>query len=377
MKIVYYSYDHVANPYCGGGGAYRDYTINTLLASRHTINCYYGRFRGARAVADRGLRSSFLGSSLNYPISRITYALCATFHCLFVKADVIVICYSIFSPVLGFVFRKKNVVLELFHLARSEPFRKYSVLGIIPYLFEQCALLFGRNIICINRGMADYISRKYKNKSIITVYTGFDSQILSEQIIDEKYILYMGRIDIHMKGIDVLIDSFEKIVPSFPGIRLIVAGRGSRHDTDWLRNRIRNSPAADVMLCKENVSDAEKISLFHGATFVCMPSRFEGWCIAAIEAAASSKATIGTRIMGLDESIRDRETGILVSPDNADELAGAMELLSRDTALRNRLGSNGYRRAVRQFTWDSISRQQEMYYLSCVNNAGSTGAPAE
>jgi glycosyltransferase involved in cell wall biosynthesis len=377
MKIAYYSYDHVANPYCGGGGAYRDLTINTLLASRHTIHCYYGRFRGARTVVDKGLRGSFLGFSINYPISRISYALCATLHCLFVKADVIVIGYSIFSPVLAFIFRKRNVVIELFHLARFEPFRKYSVAGIIPYLFEQCALLFSRNIICINRGMADYISRKYKNKNIATVYTGFDSQLLSEQIIDEKYILYMGRIDIHMKGIDVLIDSFEKNLSSFPGIRLIVAGRGSRHDTDWLRNRIRNSPAAGVMFFRENVSDAEKTSLFHGATFVCMPSRFEGWCIAAIEAAASSKATIGTRIMGLEESIKDQETGLLVSPENPDELAEAMTTLMRDAELRNRLGGNGYRRALGQFTWDAIAREQEKFYLFCVNNAGRTCTTAE
>jgi glycosyltransferase involved in cell wall biosynthesis len=377
MKIVYYSYDHVANPYCGGGGAYRDLTINTLLASRHEIHCYCGRFRGAHATVAGGLRVSFLGSSFNYLISRISNTLVATVHCLFVKADVIVICYSIFSPVLAFMFRKKNVVLELFHLARFEPFRKYSVLGILPYLFEQCALLFGRNIICINHGMADYISRKYKNKNIATVYTGFDSQLLSKQIIDEKYILYMGRIDIHMKGIDVLIDSVEKIVSSFPGIRMIVAGRGSRHDTDWLRNRIRNSPAAGVMVFRENVSDAEKISLFHGATFVCMPSRFEGWCIAAIEAAASSKATIGTRIMGLEESILDRETGLLVSPENPDELAEAMATLLRDADLRTRLGGNGYRRALGQFTWDAIARQQEKYYLSCVKNAGRTGTTVE
>ncbi len=376
MKIAFYSYDHVENPYCGGGGAYRDLMINTLLASRHTIHCYYGRFRGARAAVDRGLRISFLGSSLNYPVSRITYSLCATFHCLFVKADIIVICYSIFSPVPAFVLRKKNVVIELFHLARYEPFRKYSVFGVLPYLFEKCALHFGKNIICINRRMAEYISRKYKNKNIATVYTGFDSRMLSEQIIDDKYILYMGRIDIHMKGIDILIDAFEKTAPSFPQVRLIIAGRGTPHDTEWVRNRIRNSAVTGAMLFKENVSDAEKISLFHHATFVCMPSRFEGWCIAAIEAAASSKATIGTRIMGLDESILDRETGILVAPDNAGELAGAMSLLLRDAALRNRLGRNGYRRA-QQFTWDSISRRQEMYYFSCVNNAGRTDRPAE
>lgn len=377
MKIAFYSYDHVANPDCGGGGAYRDLMINTLLASRHTIHCYYGRFRGAKPSADHGLRISFLGSSLNYPVSRITYALCATLHSLFVKADVIVICYSIFSPVTSFVFRRKNVALELFHLARIEPFRKYSVFGVIPYLFEQCALLFCKNIICINRGMAEYISRKYKNKNVVTVYTGFDSQMLSEEIADDNYILYFGRIDIHMKGIDLLIDSFEQIAPLFPGVRLIIAGRGTHRDTGWVRNRIRDSAVPDNLVFRENVSDAEKISLFHRATFVCMPSRFEGWCIAAIEAAASSKATIGTRIMGLDESIRDRETGILVAPDNVNELADAMTLLLRDPALRNRLGSNGYRRAVQQFTWDAISRQQEMYYFSCVNNTGHRHTSAD
>jgi len=365
MKIAYYSYDHVGNPYCGGGGAYRDLMIHTLLASRHSIRCYYGSFRGARPNIDGDRRIYFLGSSLNYLISRITYSICATVHCLFVNADVIVICYSIFSPVLAFILRRRKTVLELFHLARSEPFRKYSVFGALPVFFEQCALLFGKNILCINREMAGYIAGKYRNKNIATVYTGFDNGLLSEDQFDDNYILSMGRIDVHMKGLDLLIDAFEKIAPSFPRVRLIIAGRGSQHDTAWVRNRIRMSSVATNMLIKENVSGDEKIELFHKATFVCIPSRFEGWCIAAIEAAASSKATIGTRISGLMESIRENETGVIVPAENSIELAGAMVRLLNDAVLRKRLGMNGYKWA-QNFSWETIACAQEKHYLSII-----------
>jgi glycosyltransferase involved in cell wall biosynthesis len=365
MKIAYYSYDHVGNPYCGGGGAYRDLMIHTLLASRHSIRCYYGNFRGARPTVDGDQRIFFLGSSLNYLISRITYSICATFHCLFVRADVIVICYSIFSPVLAFILRRKKTVLELFHLARNEPFRKYSLFGALPVFFEHYALLFGKNILCINRVMAEYIAEKYRNKNIATVYTGFDNRLLSEKQLDDNYILSMGRIDVHMKGLDLLIDAFEKIVSSFPHVRLIIAGRGSQHDCAWVRNRIRRSSVAANMLFKENVSDAEKTELFHKATFVCIPSRFEGWCIAAIEAAASSKATIGTRITGLMESICENETGIIVPAENVIDLAGAMARLLNDAVLRNRLGMNGYKWA-QNFSWETIALAQEQFYRSAI-----------
>ncbi|MGA2507138.1 MAG: glycosyltransferase family 4 protein [Chitinispirillaceae bacterium] len=284
---------------------------------------------------------------------------------MFVRADVIVICYSIFSPVLAFLLRRKKTVLEIFHLAQKEPFRKYSVFGSLPYLFEQCALLFGKNILCINREMAEYIAGKYRNKNISTVYTGFDNQLLSENQLDDNYILSMGRIDVHMKGLDLLIDAFERIVSVFPRVRLIIAGRGSQHDTAWVRNRIRKSAVATNMLFKENVSDAEKTMLFHQATFVCIPSRFEGWCITAIEAAASSKATIGTRITGLTESIHENETGLIVPPENTIELVEAMARLLSDTALRNRLGMNGYKWA-QNFSWEIIARAQEQFYLSVI-----------
>ena len=361
MKIAHYSYDNVNNPRCGGGGAYHELRIHKLLAKNHDISFFNGYYKGAKPYSENGIRISFLGFGANYLLSRISFSLFATLHSLFVNADLIVIGYSVFSPVLAFLFRKKKTILEFYHMTGKEPFRKYSVFGVLPWLAERCALLLGKRYITLTDSMAEYIKAKYPRKTARAVYTGYDTAINSIENYDEKYILCFGRIDIHMKGIDILIDAFEKIAPSFPEHSLKIAGRGSDKDISWLENRIKNFPYRDKIVYKKNVSQEEKHTLFHHATFVCMPSRFEGWNISAVEAAASSKATIGTQIMGLRDSIRHNETGILVTPEDSDALADAVKLLLSDSSLRMQLGKKGYQWA-QNFTWEKVSALQEEIY---------------
>jgi len=170
-----------------------------------------------------------------------------------------------------------------------------------------------------------------------------------------------------MKGLDTLIEAFEKIAPSFPVHTLKIAGRGSEKDIQWLENRMNDSPAKNKIQFSQNVTQSQKLVLFKKATCLCMPSRFEGWCISAIEAGACSKATIGTRIMGLMDSIKDAETGILVPPQNADALAETMKLLLTDKPLRKKLGENGYRWA-QNFTWERVTALQENFYRGIAEN---------
>lgn len=361
MKIAFYSYDSIKNPWCGGGGAYRDLMIHQQLAKRHEITCYYGKFKGAANHTDKGISFRFLGNPTNYLISRISYSLLATVHSLFVKADLIVIGYSVFSPVVSFLFRNRITILEMFHLTGPGPVRKYSLFGIAPMIAERLALRGARHFICINNALADTIRNVYKKKSVAVVYTGFDENLLAGTGDDRNFLLYFGRIDIYMKGIDLLIEAYEKIAGIHPRHGLVLAGRGSRHDVAWLKNRIERSLHKERISFHENVSDREKSDLLHNATIACMPSRFEGWCIAAIEAAACGKATIGTRISGLCESIRENKTGVLVDPENVDKLAQAMSQLLSDHDLRALLGSNGPAWA-RNFTWEKIAGKQEAFY---------------
>ncbi|MBN2036096.1 MAG: glycosyltransferase family 4 protein [Chitinispirillaceae bacterium] len=366
MKIAFYSYDHVKNPWCGGGGAFRDLEIHRILAARHDIAFYCGAYWGCRNYRDNGVAFSFLGWSPSYLSSRISYSLLATIHSLFVKADLIVIGYSVFSPVISFLFRNRITIIELFHLTGSGPWRKYAVFGFFSVLAEWLALAGGRHFICINHALAQTIRSRYGKRMVETIATGFNEELLHETGGDKEYILYFGRIDVYMKGIDLLIDAFESIADSHERHGLVLAGRGSRHDTEWLRRRIERSPQRARISFHENVPDSLKADLYRHATLVCMPSRFEGWCIAAIEAAACAKPTIGARISGLEESIRDIETGLLITPESTDELAFAISRLLSDPELRARLGSNGPAWA-RNFTWGKIAAHQEAWYRKVVS----------
>jgi glycosyltransferase involved in cell wall biosynthesis len=169
-----------------------------------------------------------------------------------------------------------------------------------------------------------------------------------------------------MKGIDILIQAFEKAAVFHPQHRLVIAGRGQESNIEWVRRRIQESPVSQRIECLINVDDRKRKELFHTATFVCMPSRWEGWNIAAIEAAASSKATLGTRIHGLTDAIKENETGLLVSPENIGALAEKMAVLLGDKHLRETLGRNGFKWA-QNFTWEKVVHIQEEFYEQVLN----------
>ena len=372
MNIHFYCYDDVNNPRCGGGGAYRDLSIHKVLAAQgHCIHFYTGNFSGAQDSDGPNFHYRHLGMRNNYALSRISFALLATLHSLFVKTDIIVIQYSIYAPVLTFLFRPKKTIVQFFHITGKEVFTKYGLFGMFPHMAEKIALNCATNYLTLTDSMSEDFKKRRPHINTVAAYVSFDTSMLSQDTSDdEQYILCFGRIDIRMKGIDTLIDAFEKIAGNFPGYRLIVAGRGKETAINWVHERIRTSPFAQRIQCIVNPPDSEKKKLFHAATFVCMPSRFEGWNIAAIEAAASSKATVGTRIHGLRDAIRDGKTGLLAEPGNSDALGTTMAHLLTDEPLRHELGKNGYEWAL-QFTLERIAGIQENFYrhITNINNS--------
>ncbi len=79
---------------------------------------------------------------------------------------------------------------------------------------------------------------------------------------------------------------------------------------------------------------------FHGAlALLAVPSRYEGFGLAAAEAGACGRPVVATRTSSLPEVVRDGETGLLVPPGDPDALAAAILRLLNDPGLRRRLGA--------------------------------------
>jgi phosphatidylinositol alpha-1,6-mannosyltransferase len=76
-----------------------------------------------------------------------------------------------------------------------------------------------------------------------------------------------------------------------------------------------------------------------------------------LEAQASAVPVVAFNIGGVNEAVRDSETGLLAAPGNPYDLAGAVSRLLTDKGLRERMGSNARKFVAQNFTWDLCAQK--------------------
>ena len=83
--------------------------------------------------------------------------------------------------------------------------------------------------------------------------------------------------------------------------------------------------------------------MYNCADVFVLPSIQEGQGIVLLEAQASGKSVVGFDVGGVNEAVRNGETGLLVKRGSTDELADALLRLLSDKLLREKMGANGRR----------------------------------
>jgi glycosyltransferase involved in cell wall biosynthesis len=90
--------------------------------------------------------------------------------------------------------------------------------------------------------------------------------------------------------------------------------------------------------------------------------RREGIPVALMEAAASAKPVVASRLSGIPEALEDGAEGLLVPPGDVDALAAALAALAADPGRRRRLGAAGRARMLRDFDLDRNARALAMRF---------------
>ena len=88
----------------------------------------------------------------------------------------------------------------------------------------------------------------------------------------------------------------------------------------------------------------------------------EGLPNVLLEAMALETPVVATRIAGVPRLVRDGENGLLVQPDSADALAGALGRLLRDADLRLRLARAGRRTVEAEFSFAARMDKLRLLY---------------
>ncbi len=115
-------------------------------------------------------------------------------------------------------------------------------------------------------------------------------------------------------------------------------------------DRMSSSRGQSKVIFEGYLPDDALLDAYRSCDIFIAPSRFESFGFVAIEAMRFGKTVIGGRAGGLAEIIRHKENGILVNPDDADELCHAIIDLYNDAELRTRLGATALKDHREKYT---------------------------
>lgn len=238
-------------------------------------------------------------------------------------------------------------------------------------------------IIAVSHGMRADVLKAYPAldpAKVHVILNGVDTQtftpttnseIQGEYGITGRYAIFIGRIT-RQKGLAHLLRAWQKVNPDVglviaagnadePGIgaeieELIVSLQQARANVWWIQDRLS--------------IDHMKVLLTGADLFLC-PSIYEPLGIVNLEAMACETAVLASAVGGIPEVVQDGITGKLVAyhgdgPAFEDAFAQAANSLLAQPIKLKEFGAAGRKRAIADFSWDSIADQTISLYASII-----------
>jgi phosphatidylinositol alpha-1,6-mannosyltransferase len=176
--------------------------------------------------------------------------------------------------------------------------------------------------------------------------------------VDAPLVVSLSRL-VPRKGMDVLIEAAAALAPRHPG--LVVAIGGGGRDRARLDRLVESSGAPVRLLGRVSHDDLPRLFGCGDVYAMLCRNRWggleqEGFGIVFLEAAATGVPQVAGRSGGAAEAVVHGRTGLVVGrPDDPGAVAAALDELLSDDLRRQGMGEAGRRRAVSEFTYDSLA----------------------
>jgi len=229
-------------------------------------------------------------------------------------------------------------------------------------------------VICISKGVRKFVLEKTlipPNKCEVVYYgidirntfsfAGSEMGIRNEFGISENTLLIgtVARLA-PQKGHKYLIHAAPKIRRKISNFHILFVGHDDRSIRMALEGEVKRLGVDDLVTFagfRDDISNIiSSIDLF------VLPSLWEGFGLVLLEAMQAGKPTVATNVGPIPEVVINGETGLLVPPENAEELAEAIVRLAEDRDLACRMGEAGKKRLEDHFSLKGMLEQIEAIY---------------
>ena len=185
-----------------------------------------------------------------------------------------------------------------------------------------------------------------KERKIIQAKKTFD-------LSGKKVLLTVGRL-VERKGQDTIIKAMDKLLKQFPNLVYIIVGEGPYQNS--LHDLVSGHKLGEHVIFLGSLTDQQLAIYYQLADLFVMPARnikgdVEGFGIVFLEANSFGLPVIAGKSGGIREAVIDRQTGLLVDPENQSDVIQKVSELLKNPKLYKKLSITGKERVKNEFSW--------------------------
>lgn len=367
-KIIISTYDSLTNPYYRGGGATSLHTLAVSLQKKYDVSVIAGAYPKCRNGSIGGVPYRYIGISWFGPkVSQIL------FH-FFLLRQVLIAEYDVwlesFTPPWSTSFVplfSKGPVIGIAHmLSATDMGRKYR----LPFdRIERLGLQFYRFCIVVSPFQVNVLRAINPQIQVQLISNGVQTRKASPKhlVIKKKQLLFLGRIEVDQKGIDILLEAFAKFI-RVERATLMIAGAGSSAEMRKMHRLIVKWNLQKQVKVLGYIEGQKKAKLLRESCALVMASRYETYGMSALEAFAHSTVVIAPNLeyfTWLPESASYRfEQG------DPDSLAYMMKLAFKRPKARQRKERAGLIYAQSHSWRHSVKLYERMIKVAILSSRG-------
>ena len=183
---------------------------------------------------------------------------------------------------------------------------------------------------------------------------------------NKKYILYLGRLNF-IKGLDILIKAFAKILREFNDLYLILAGPDNENYSKKLMNIIISMNLKKKIIFTGLLGYDEKIEILKNALIFVLPSYSENFGNVVVEAMACGTPVITSDKVGINKEVEEANAALIVKTD-IDDLINGMNKLIKNEELRKTISANGRKLVEAKYDIEMVADLMIKEYSKVISN---------
>lgn len=228
----------------------------------------------------------------------------------------------------------------------------------------------GARLIAVSEAVARHVAQPLRRKpqDVTIIHNGVDVEAFApvqatQQRRSTRTVLAAAGRFSSEKGFDRLIEAAAQLVRAGRDVEIHLAGSGS-HEARY-RDLAQQHGIADHLTLAGPVNDIH--SFYAAADIFILPSLSEGLPLTLLEAMATARPVVATRVGGIPEVVTDGVDGLLVPSDDINALAAALDRLITNHDLAAQLAAAGRRRVVADFDLDRTIDRLVAFYRALMS----------